>query len=82
MSSARRSRAALDAMVARSVANIVQGGPVALAETKGLLRTLAALAPPGYAEVGAAAFGRTAAGAEAAEGIAAFREKRAAAWTR
>jgi isohexenylglutaconyl-CoA hydratase len=75
-------RAALDALVARSVAHVVQGGPVALAETKGLLRALAALAPAGYAEAGAAAFGRTAAGAEAAEGIAAFREKRAAAWTR
>ena len=73
-------RAALDALVARSVANIVQGGPMALAETKGLLGALAALAPAGYAEAGAAAFGRTATGAEAAEGITAFREKRAAAW--
>ena len=73
-------RAGLDALVARSVANIVQGGPLALAETKGLLGALAALAPAGYAEAGAAAFGRTAAGSEAAEGIAAFREKRSAAW--
>lgn len=74
-------RAGLDALVARSVGHVLAGGPLAISETKGLLRTLAALAPEGYAEAGAAAFGRTAAGPEAAEGIAAFREKRAPRWT-
>ncbi|MBY0338330.1 MAG: enoyl-CoA hydratase/isomerase family protein [Acetobacteraceae bacterium] len=73
-------RAALDALVARTVARVMQGGPVALGETKALLSALGALAPEGYADAAAGAFGRTVTGAEAAEGIAAFREKRKAAW--
>jgi isohexenylglutaconyl-CoA hydratase len=72
--------AALEAMVAAAVADILEGAPVALAETKGLIAALGATVPPGYAEAGAAAFGRTAAGAEAAEGIASFREKRKPGW--
>ncbi len=72
--------AALDAMVADCVAAVALGGPRALAETKALLAALGPVSPPGYAEAGAESFGRTAAGTEAMEGIAAFREKRAARW--
>lgn len=72
---------ALDEMVARCAALIAEGGPVALAETKALLAALGPVAPPGYAEAGAESFGRTAAGPEAMEGIAAFREKRKPGWT-
>jgi len=71
---------ALDAMVAKCVALIAEGGPMALAETKALLAALGPVSPAGYAEAGAESFGRTAAGPEAMEGIAAFREKRRAAW--
>ncbi len=71
---------ALDAMVAQCVALIAEGGPVALAETKALLAALGPVSPPGYAEAGAESFGRTAAGPEAMEGIAAFREKRKPSW--
>ena len=74
-------RAGLDAMVAECVAAVAEGGPRALAETKALLAALGPISPPGYAEAGAESFGRTAAGEEAMEGIAAFREKRRAAWT-
>ncbi len=74
-------KAALDAMVAQCVALIAEGGPQALAETKALLAALGPVAPEGYAEAGAQSFGRTAAGPEAMEGIAAFREKRKPAWT-
>ena len=73
-------RAELDTMVADCVAAVAQGGPNALAETKALLAALGPVAPPGYAEAGAASFGRIAAGPEAMEGIAAFREKRQARW--
>lgn len=72
--------AALDAAVAAIVADLRQGGPLALAETKGLVAALGALAPDGYAEAGAEAFARCAAGEEAREGIAAFQQKRAPAW--
>jgi isohexenylglutaconyl-CoA hydratase len=72
--------AALAARVAASVAEVLEGAPNALAETKLLLAALGPLAPEGYAEAGAAAFGRTAASAEAAEGIAAFKERRKPAW--
>jgi isohexenylglutaconyl-CoA hydratase len=41
---------------------------------------LGATVPDGYAEAGAAAFGRQAAGPEAAEGIASFMARRKAAW--
>lgn len=73
-------RAGLDALVAASIAQVLEGAPGALAETKQLLAALGPLSPDGYAEAGAQAFGRTAAGAEAAEGIAAFREKRKPGW--
>jgi len=57
-----------------------EGGPQALAETKALLAALGPVSPEGYAEAGSLSFGRTAAGPEAMEGIAAFREKRKPAW--
>jgi len=72
--------AALEAQVAATVAEVLQGAPGALAETKGLLAALGSVAPEGYAEAGAAAFARTAASEEAAEGIAAFKEKRRPRW--
>lgn len=74
-------RAGLDALVAASIANILQGGPQAIAETKRLIAALGPLSPAGYAEAGAEAFGRTAASPEAAEGLLAFRDKRAPAWS-
>jgi isohexenylglutaconyl-CoA hydratase len=72
--------AALDAAIAALLADLRQGAPMALAETKALIAALGPLAPEGYAEAGAAAFGRCAAGPEAQEGIAAFQQKRAPAW--
>jgi isohexenylglutaconyl-CoA hydratase len=72
--------AALDARLAAVVADLLQAGPDAIAETKGLLAALGPVAPAEYAALGAEVFARCAAGAEAAEGIAAFREKRTAAW--
>ena len=71
---------ALEALVRACVANVLAGAPKALAETKLLLRALGPLSPDGYAEAGAASFGRTAASAEAAEGIAAFKQKRQPDW--
>jgi isohexenylglutaconyl-CoA hydratase len=73
-------RAALDQRLARLLAALREAAPGALAETKALLAALGPVAPEGYAEAGVAAFARTAAGPEAAEGIAAFREKRKPAW--
>jgi isohexenylglutaconyl-CoA hydratase len=71
---------ALEAAVAALVADLRQGAPMALAETKRLIAALGPLAPAGYAEAGAEAFGRCAAGEEAREGIAAFQQKRAPSW--
>jgi isohexenylglutaconyl-CoA hydratase len=62
------------------IADVLQGAPRALAETKALIAALGPTVPDGYAAVGAAAFGRQAAGPEAAEGIASFMERRKAAW--
>jgi isohexenylglutaconyl-CoA hydratase len=73
-------RAALDARLGETLAALRQGAPRALAETKALIAALGPVVPPGYAEAGVAAFARTAGGTEAAEGIAAFREKRPPAW--
>ena len=73
-------RAGLEALVAASIAQLLEGAPGALTEAKRLLEALGPLSPEGYAEAGAQAFGRTAAGPEAAEGIAAFREKRKPSW--
>jgi isohexenylglutaconyl-CoA hydratase len=67
-------------LVDTAIADILQGAPKALAETKGLVAALGATVPPGYAEAGAAAFARQASGPEAAEGIASFKERRKASW--
>ena len=72
--------AALEALVQRTVADVLEGAPGALAETKLLLQALGPLSPEGYAEAGAASFGRTASSPEAAEGIAAFKAKRKPSW--
>jgi enoyl-CoA hydratase/carnithine racemase len=72
--------AALQAGVSALIRDILQGGPKALAETKILLAALGSAVPEGYAEAGAQAFARCAAGSEAAEGIASFKERRPAAW--
>lgn len=72
--------AALEAAVAAVVADIRKGAPTALAETKALIAALGPLAPEGYAEAGAAAFAKCAAGPEAEEGIAAFQQKRPPRW--
>jgi enoyl-CoA hydratase/carnithine racemase len=73
-------RAALDARLALLLTALREGAPQALAETKALLAALGPVSPEGYAEAGVAAFARTASGAEAAEGIAAFKEKRKPRW--
>lgn len=70
----------LDAALAATVADILLGAPGALAETKGLVAALGATVPEGYAEAGAEAFARQAAGEEAEEGIASFRERRRPRW--
>jgi isohexenylglutaconyl-CoA hydratase len=70
----------LQAAVATAIADILQGAPQALAETKGLIAALGETVPAGYAEAGAAAFARQAAGHEAEEGIASFKQRRKPSW--
>ena len=72
--------AALRAGVDAVLRDVMQNGPQALAETKALVSALGPVVPEAYAEAGAAAFARCANGAEAAEGIAAFKAKRPPAW--
>ncbi|MDB5314757.1 MAG: enoyl-CoA hydratase/isomerase [Rhodospirillales bacterium] len=72
--------AALATLVDQVLADVLQGAPEALAETKILLAALGPVVPEGYGEAGAQAFAKCAAGGEAAEGILAFREKRLPAW--
>ena len=68
----------LDAVVAGQLTALAAGGPTALAETKRLLRSGTDLAAqfPGLLELSARYF----ASEEGQEGMAAFREKRPAAW--
>ena len=75
-----RDASALEAAVGAVLADLRQGAPMALAETKALIAALGPLSPEGYAEAGAQAFAKCAAGPEAKEGIAAFQQKRAPAW--
>jgi isohexenylglutaconyl-CoA hydratase len=70
----------LDATLAATVSDILEGAPGALAETKALIAALGATVPEGYAAAGAESFARRAASAEAAEGIASFRERRKPGW--
>ncbi|MBR0679271.1 enoyl-CoA hydratase/isomerase family protein [Roseomonas eburnea] len=72
--------AGLEAAVEAVLADIRKGAPSAIAETKALIAALGPLAPEGYAEAGALAFARCAAGEEAREGIAAFQQKRPPRW--
>lgn len=74
--------AALATLVARVLADVLQGAPEALAETKILLAALGPIVPDGYAEAGAQSFAKCAGGGEAAEGITAFKQKRPPAWVR
>ena len=77
-------RAELDGATARTVNQLVRGGPAALAACKRLIARVPALAAEGdgegawrwTAELSASLFK----GDEAREGIQAFRERRAAAW--
>lgn len=71
---------ALARLVDMTIADVLEGAPGALAETKALIAALGAVVPAGYAEAGAAAFARQAAGPEAEEGIASFRERRKPGW--
>ena len=72
--------AALEAAVAATVADILQGAPGALAETKALLAALGPVASAEYAEAGARSFARRAADPEAEEGIASFKARRKPSW--
>lgn len=73
--------AALEAELARVIADILEGAPGALAETKALLAALGPVATEAYAEAGAQAFARRAADPEAREGIASFKERRKPSWS-
>jgi len=71
---------ALSTLLDMTIADVLEGAPGALAETKALVAALGPVVPAGYPEVGAAAFARQAAGPEATEGIASFKERRKAIW--
>ena len=73
--------AALEAELSRVIADILEGAPGALAETKALLAALGPVATEAYAEAGAQAFARRAADPEAKEGIASFKERRKPSWS-
>lgn len=70
----------LDDRVQATVDQILRGAPGALAATKALLFRLNPAISAGVIEAAAADFARAARGDEAAEGMAAFLEKRAASW--
>lgn len=73
--------AALEAELSRVIADILEGAPGALAETKALLAALGPVATEAYAEAGAQAFARRSADPEAKEGIASFKERRKPSWS-
>lgn len=70
----------LDQKVAELLGELLAGGPIAIQETKRLIRSMSSMASPeafaAMTELSTALF----ASDEAAEGMAAFREKRPAAW--
>lgn len=70
----------LDRLLQATLDDLVLAAPAALAETKTLLAALGPLAPEPYGAMALEAFTRCAAGPEAVEGIAAFREKRLPRW--
>jgi methylglutaconyl-CoA hydratase len=73
---------ALDAWVDRAVAALLEGSPTALAATKGLADLVGGLGWDEAMAAAAALSGELFASPEAAEGMAAFLEKRRPAWTR
>jgi len=72
--------AELRAAVMEEVAAIRRGGPNAVAESKRLVRRIAGSPPPELFAWAEAKSAEMFTSAEAAEGMAAFREKRAPAW--
>jgi len=72
--------AELDAAVAAVVADLVKGGPVALAQAKALVADVVAATPGDVAEMTAALIARLRAADEGQEGMAAFLEKRPPRW--
>jgi len=72
--------AELDAAVAAVAADLVKGGPVALAQAKALVADVVAATPGDVAEMTAALIARLRAADEGQEGMAAFLEKRPPRW--
>jgi methylglutaconyl-CoA hydratase len=70
----------LEAMVQEKVADLLTGGPEALAATKGLLRELRNAAPGEATEIMARRIAELRIGDEGQEGLGAFLEKREPAW--
>jgi len=71
----------LDRTVAAVCQDLMRGGPTALAETKRLVRALAATAPADVTQLTADWIARLRAGDEGQEGMSAFLEKRPPRWT-
>jgi methylglutaconyl-CoA hydratase len=67
-------------MVQEKVADLLTGGPEALAATKGLLRELRNAAPGEATEIMARRIAELRTGGEGQEGLGAFLEKREPAW--
>ena len=72
--------AALEAAVQEEIDAIVKGGPIAIGEAKQLVRTVATLAEAEAYEYAEKKIEALFASEEAAEGMAAFREKRSPRW--
>ncbi|MGH7895966.1 MAG: enoyl-CoA hydratase-related protein, partial [Candidatus Binatia bacterium] len=70
----------LDATVSTVCADLLRGGPDALAEVKKLVRAIVATSPERVGELTAEWIARLRAGDEAQEGMAAFLDKRRARW--
>jgi len=73
-------RAELDAAVTAVAADLVKGGPTALAHAKALVRDVVAADPDDVAELTVGLIARLRAGDEGQEGMAAFLEKRPPRW--